>query len=146
MSRLKLIRVEQKRKRHIFIGFVICFVMLVIYTIFLVINLLANRGVEEQLEKIESERAFVHETASKLKAYSASLSFGDAQKAVNKAYDVVSASPIASNDEAMQYEIAVIKLVNDLSGAVLQNDVDAIKASCDLIIKNTSMRNAIVKH
>lgn len=38
MSRLKLIRAEQKHKRSIFIGFVICFVMLVIYTVYLVLT------------------------------------------------------------------------------------------------------------
>ena len=66
-------------------------------------------------------------------------------KKVEKVYDFIHSSPIKSNNQVMEYEIEVFRLVSMLDKCVDNNNMSEIDKTIDEIMKNAGARNRMLQ-
>lgn len=112
-----------------------------IYFILLFLNLIANEDTADNLEKQEAELVYVKQSCAMLKGLMLTTDDKALKKKIEKAYDLVHASPTKSNSSVRDYEGTVIDLIEVLERNISRNDVAAANATLDKIIKNANERN-----
>lgn len=89
-------------------------VVFVLYLIIFTVNLNVNTKVEKNLEHSDAERQFVRDASQKIRYCLDLTPEANACKLIERAYDEVRTSPIRSNEQVMNYELEVIRLVEEL--------------------------------
>ena len=112
-----------------------------IYAVILLANLIANEHTADSVAKHEAEVAYIKDTATELKALIGKVSDKQANKEIEKAYDVVHASPTKSSAAVEEIENKIYCTVSELRSAVKYNDVAQITVIAREIVELTEERN-----
>lgn len=127
------------------VSLVIQVVLLGISVGVLAANVAANDCTATQVERHESEVAFIKDVSERLKPLPAKVRDRDAARLVEKAYDVVHASPSKSTPEIAFIERDIVASVGKLEHAVATQDVSAIKEAAQLILDAAEQRQLMLK-
>jgi signal transduction histidine kinase len=112
-----------------------------IYAVILLANLIANEHTADNVAKHEAEVAYIKNTAAELKALIGKASDKRANKEIEKAYDVVHASPTKSSSVVVGIEKSIYCAVAELRDAVKNNDTAQTVVIAKEIAELTEERN-----
>lgn len=112
-----------------------------IYAIILLSNLIANEHTADAVEKKEVEVAYIKNAASRVKALMGKISDKKADKAIEKAYDLLHSSPTKSSAAVHAIETQIINKVSQLEEAVSSSNVASVVALSGEIISLVEERN-----
>lgn len=112
-----------------------------IYAIFLLSNLIANEHTADAVDKKEVEVAYIKNAASRVKALVGKMSEKKADKAIEKAYDLLHSSPTKSSPTVHSIETQVINKVSQLEEAVSSSNAASVITLSGEIISLMEERN-----
>lgn len=112
-----------------------------LYAIILLSNLIANEHTADAVEKKEVEVAYIKNAASRVKALMGKISDKKADKAIEKAYDLLHSSPTKSSAAVHTIETQVINKVSQLEEAVSSSNVASVITLSGEIITLMEERN-----
>ncbi len=112
-----------------------------LYAIVLVAHMLANESTADSLERHEDEVAFIKTASSRVKPLLGKARDKKADKAMEKAYDLIHSSPSRSSPAVHALESAVMSRISDLADAVQAGNVDLVIATAGEIISAMEERN-----
>lgn len=112
-----------------------------IYAVILLANLIANEHTADNVAKHEAEVAYIKNIATELKALIGKSSDKKADKEIEKAYDVVHASPTKSSTAAQEIEKRIYCVVSELREAVKHDDATQVIVIAQEIVELTEERN-----
>lgn len=112
-----------------------------IYAVILLANLIANEHTADNVAKHEAEVAYIKNIATELKALIGKSSDKKADKEIEKAYDVVHASPTKSSVAVQEIEKRIYCVVSELRDAVKHDDAAQIIVIAQEIVELTEERN-----
>lgn len=112
-----------------------------IYAIILLSNLIANEHTADAVEKKEVEVAYIKNAASRVKALMGKISDKKADKAIEKAYDLLHSSPTKSSATVHAIETQIINKVSQLEEAVSSSNVASVVTLSGEIISLVEERN-----
>ncbi|MCD7865213.1 MAG: hypothetical protein LUG54_04220 [Clostridiales bacterium] len=121
--------------------FIIQLIILAIYLIILITNMLANEATAESVDRQQQEIQYIKEAAASIKSVMEDIEDKAVYKKVEKAYDLIKASPSKSNSRVADIEHSVMNEIENLRSAVAGGDSDAISASADKVYRLGSERN-----
>ena len=116
-----------------------------IYILMLMSVLLANEHTADSVEKHEDELKYVKNASTKLRLILSSIDDKVTEKEVQKAYDIIHSSPVASNYSVKGIESEILGLVDILYDNVSGNQNDRAVKTADRIIKLANVRNMQLK-
>ena len=116
-----------------------------IYAVILLTNLIANEHTADNVAKHEAEVAYIKGIATELKALIGKASDKKADKEIEKAYDIVHASPTKSSVAVEEIERRIYCVVSELRDAVKHDDTARIITIAQEIIELTDNRNRKLK-
>lgn len=116
-----------------------------IYAVILLTNLIANEYTADNVARHETEVAYIKNIAAELKALVGKASDKQANKEIEKAYDVVHASPAKSSIAVDEIEKRIDCVVFELRNAVKQDDTAQIAVIAQEIVELTEERNRKLK-
>ena len=116
-----------------------------IYAIIMLINMIANEHTADAIAKHEEEVSYIKGIATDLKGLMFKATAKEADKVIEKAYDVVHASPVKSSPSVRAIEQRMMANVNSLRGAVSGDDTEEIIRIGNEIIELTEERNRQLK-
>lgn len=123
---------------------VINVILLAVYLIQLLINMNVNYTVEKNIETVEAERQFVRATAGKLQMVMQLCASAQERRVVEKAYDAVRTCPLHSNDNVINYEVEIMRLVDNLEKKIANSDYEGIDVIVQSIVMDCKKRNAML--
>lgn len=124
---------------------VIQIILLAVYLLLLMVNLMANDATAESTARRSMERKYVMEGSSRLKGLMEQISDRDLYKQLEKAYDVIHASPTKSSDDVIQQELAVLRLIGALEQEAAASNTEECKELIQRIIAVAGERNRILR-
>jgi len=116
-----------------------------IYAILLISNLIANESTADSVEKHEVEVNYIKEAALQIKGLVGKASDKKTNKAIEKAYDAIHASPTKSSGSVKNLENAIVGQISSLRNAVNAGNKDDIIAISDKIVSLVDERNRILR-
>jgi len=116
-----------------------------IYAILLISNLIANEHTADSIKQQESEVAYIKDAASRIKLVIGKASDKKANKKIEKAYDLLHASPSRSVAATKLLEEEIKNKVTELEYAVAADEISAIITIAGEIIAKTEERNRKLK-
>jgi len=125
---------------------VIQIILFGIYAVLLVANMIANEYSTDNIEKREEEIKYVKECASKLKGIADIIEDSQLRKQVEKSYDFIYSSPIKSNIDVRDYEVAVTDSIETLEENIASKDFETAKVTIAKILKDANERNRRLKY
>lgn len=123
------------------IGAWIAYAVVHIFCFLVLLIGLSNHKTSENLELQKAERIYVKKCSADLKGIMDKVNNRETYKQIEKVYDFIHASPIKSNEQVMEYEIEVFRLIRDLDKYVEAQNIEAIQKTVDNIMKYASQRN-----
>lgn len=126
------------------VSLVVQVVLLGISVGILAANVAANDHTAAQVERHESEVAFIKDVSARLKPLVGRVQDRDAARLVEKTYDVVHASPSRSTPAVASIERDIVASVGQLEHAVATQDVSAIKESSQQILDAAAQRQLML--
>ena len=106
--------------------------------------MLANEHTAEAVEEQQMQIQFVRGCSARLNELITTVNDKGLKKKLERAYDIIHASPVASNTAARKYEIEVLKLIDEIEDAISDGNLDIVDKSIDMLIKNVNRRNNVV--
>lgn len=116
-----------------------------VYAVVLLVNLIANEQTAANVAVHESEVAYIKSTAAELEALVGRASDRKANKEIEKAYDIVHASPAKSCAAAKEIEELLYATVSELRNAVENDETAEITEVAQRITKLAEERNRKLK-
>lgn len=116
-----------------------------IYAIILISNLIANESTAASIEKHEVEVAYIKESSSKVRSLIDKMEDKRANRAIEKTYDLLHASPAKSSSTVQSLEREILSLTRELETAVFEKDVNGIMAATEAINFKAEERNRRLK-
>ena len=116
-----------------------------VYAIILISNLIANEHTTDSIERHEDEVAYIKDAASRIKLLMGKASDKKANKAIEKAYDLLHSSPSRSVNAVKSLEKEIKNKVADLENAVTTNETAAVITIAGEIVAKTEERNRKLK-
>ena len=116
-------------------------ILLGIYLIVFLVNEMADDDTSKNIETLQANRVYVKECSANLKAIMERTNDKETYKKIEKVYDFIHSSPIKSNDQVMEYEIEVMRLLRVLEKNVEDKNVEEIEKTANSIMRNASDRN-----
>lgn len=116
-----------------------------IYAVILISNMIANEYTADKVERHEEEVAYIKNAASRVKMLMGKASDKKANKAIEKAYDLLHSSPSRSTATVKLLEEEIKNKVTSLEEAVATNETAAIITITGEIIASTEERNRKIK-
>lgn len=113
-----------------------------IYAVILLSNLLVNEHTADVVKKQEAEISYIKTAASRVKLLMGKVSDKKADKAIEKAYDMLHSSPTKSIYAVHSIETQVINKVAELEEAVLENRTADVAGLSMEIIQLLEERNS----
>lgn len=93
--------------------------ILAVFAVYVLANLIANEHTAENVERHEKELEYVKQCCLKLKLLSSKSSHSQVSKNIDKAFDIINASPLKSNNSVADIEKSVIDKISELEAATL---------------------------
>lgn len=93
--------------------------ILAVFAVYVLANLIANEHTAENVERHEKESEYVKQCCLKLKLLSSKSSNSQVSKKIDKAFDLINASPLKSNNSVVDVEKSVIDKISELETATL---------------------------
>ena len=112
--------------------------ILAVFAVFVLANLIANEHTAESVERHEKELEYVKQCCLKLKLLSSKSNHSQVSKNIDKAFDIINASPLKSNNSVADIEKSVIDKISELEAATLDETALTL---IDEIIKLANERN-----
>ena len=116
-----------------------------VYLIVLFGNMMADEHTAQAVEKHEVELIYVKESCSMLKAILSDISDKHLYRQVERAYDLIQASPVKSAASVHSIESQVINEIDNLGLAVRNGDAVAISGIADKIARLANERNRLLR-
>jgi heme exporter protein D len=116
-----------------------------LYAIILIANLLANEHTAKAVEKQQQEIAYIKDASAELKRFMDKVSDKKARKAVEKAYDALSTSPVKSHPELERDEREILRSVEELRELASGGNAERIIESAGALTDAVNERNAKLK-
>lgn len=110
---------------------IIQLVILSVYVYFILKLLMANDETAELLERQNADKKYITESCGRLKVIMENVSDKSLYKKLERAHDIIYASPVKSNDGMKQQENAVLFMIENLKKSVESGNMD----ECDDLIK-----------
>ena len=117
-----------------------------IYAIILVSNMIANEATADSLEVHEQELVFVKTCSMKLNGIVESVSDKQLRKKIERAYDVVHASPVKSSPRVKPLEEQINDIIDALANDVKAGNTERAAGKADRIVSLTEERNRQLKY
>lgn len=131
-------------------SFRICLVVQIIlaavYGIFFVANLLTNEHTNAATQRQEMEISYVKSAAARIRLLMESLADPAANKEIEKAYDILHASPTKTVPAAYAVETEIMKKISQLESAVGENAPEKAAVCAKAIVALTEERNQKVSN
>ena len=121
------------------------FIVAAVYLIVLFGNMMADEHTAQAVEKHEVELIYVKESCSMLKAILSDISDKHLYRQVERAYDLIQASPVKSAASVHSIESQVINEIDNLGLAVRNGDAVAISGIADKIARLANERNRLLR-
>lgn len=112
-----------------------------IYAVILLSHLPANENTANSLERHENEVSYMKSASSKMKLLIGQLSDKRANKEIEKAYDVLHASPTKSNYGVREIEEQIKSKIDELEAAVSAQNAQEAQSTATAIISLVQKRN-----
>lgn len=116
-----------------------------IYAVMLISNLIANEYTADSVARREDEVANIKNAASRVKILIGKASDKKANKEIEKAYDVLHASPSRSIATVKQLEEEIKNIVSELEDAVAADETAVIITTTGEIVAKIEERNRKLK-
>lgn len=113
--------------------------ILAVFAVFILANLIANEHTAESVERHQKESEYVKQCCLKLKLLSGKATDQTVSKKIDKAYDIINASPLKSAASVADVEQSVIQKIAELEAATLDESASLL---IDEIIKLANERNS----
>lgn len=126
------------------IPLVIQMVIAAFYLLFILSHMIANEHTADNIERHEAELKYVKECSARLRIIIDSTSDINLKKNLEKAYDVINASQIHSNQSVRNIELEIIDLIEVLRNQIFSNYGQSI-ATINRIIQLAEYRNIQLK-
>lgn len=120
---------------------VINVILLGLYLIVFLAIAMADDATSRNVETMQANRIYVKECTSNLKAIMERVNNKEIYKKIEKVYDFIQASPIKSDDQVMEYEIEVMRLIRVLEKNVEEQNAEEIEKTANSIMRNAEDRN-----
>lgn len=130
-----------KRSESLKIPLVTQVILAGIYAVILLSTLLVNEHTADAVEKWEAEVSYIKTTASRVKLLLGKVSDKKADKAIERAYDMLHSSPTKSIQAVHSIETQVINKVTELEEAVLADRTADVTELSNEIIRLMEERN-----
>lgn len=132
-------------KNSVKITLLVQLLIMAVYVIFLVVNMLANEYTADSVERHEAELKYVKESAASIQSILAMVKDKSTVKQIEKAYDIVSASPAKSNRNVADIEYQVMSEIGRLRSLVSAGNNDSAKECAEKICSLANERNRRLK-
>ena len=116
-----------------------------IYALLLISNLITNEHTADSIERHEDEVTYIKDAASRIKLLMGKASDKNANKEIEKAYDLLHSSPTRSISTVKLIEEQIKNMIIDLEDAVLANDSTTIITISGELILLIEERNRKIK-
>ena len=97
-----------------------------VYAAVLVSNLIANESTADSIERHEIEVAYIKDSSSRVRSLIDKLSDKNANRAIERTYDLLHASPAKSISSVHSLEREILSLTQELTSAVDDKDVERV--------------------
>lgn len=111
------------------------------YAVILIINMLANEHSVDEIKRQELQIQYVRGCSARLLDLIEMTSDKKLKKRLQKAYDVIHSSQIASNSSAQKYEMEVLVLLDDLEKNIEETNYEGGMQIVDSLIRIANRRN-----
>lgn len=112
--------------------------ILAVFAVFVLANLIANEHTAESVARHEKESEYVKQCCLKLKLLSGNATDPTVSKKIDRAYDIINASPLKSDASVADVEQKVAQKIAELEAATLDESTLPL---IDEIIKLANERN-----
>lgn len=126
------------------IPLIVNIVLLALYLLLLISVVLTNERTNTNLQIHEAEMKYIDKASSGLENLSIMIDDKNLLKKVNKAYDIVSASPVHSDESVKSIENEVLTIIDEMNEMFL-TDKNNTYNLIDKIIYLANKRNAILR-
>ncbi len=116
-----------------------------IYAIFLLINLIANESTSKNVERQKQEVDYIKTASSRIMLFVDKASDKKANKAIERAYDMLHSSPTRSNEDVKSIETDILNKISELETAVRADETEKIIKISDDIVSLLENRNRKVR-
>ena len=133
------------KQESIKVSLIVQIIIAGIYAIILISNLIANESTAASIEKHEVEVAYIKESSSRVRSLIDKMEDKRANRAIEKTYDLLHASPAKSSSTVQSLEREILSLTRELETAVFEKDVNGIMAATEAINFKAEERNRRLK-
>ena len=126
------------------IPLIVNIVLLALYLLLLISVVLTNERTNTNLQIHEAEMKYIDKASSGLENLSIMIDDKNLLKKVNKAYDIISASPVHSDESVKSIENEVLTIIDEMNDMFL-TDKNNTYNLIDKIIYLANKRNAILR-
>lgn len=116
-----------------------------IYAVILITALFANKHTADHTAKQRAESEFIKGAADRVRLLVGHIPDKDADAGIQRVYDLLHASPVASTPSAEPLEQRIMDSIDQLESAVNSKDAISAAALCDSLQSLIQKRNQIVK-
>ena len=115
-----------------------------VYAIMLIVNMIANENTADSSERHEDEVAYIKRVSSRVKMLVGKSTDRNANKEVERVYDLLHSSPSKSSITVKNEEAEIADKIANLEGAVASNSTSDIIAISNEIVSLVEERNRIM--
>ena len=112
-----------------------------VYAIMLIANMIANENTADSTERHEDEVAYIKRVSSRVKMLVGKSTDRNANKEVERVYDLLHSSPSKSSMTVKNEEAEIVDKIANLEGAVASNSTSDIIAISNEIVSLVEERN-----
>lgn len=112
-----------------------------VYAIMLIVNMIANENTADSSERHEDEVAYIKRVSSRVKMLVGKSTDRNANKEVERVYDLLHSSPSKSSITVKNEEAEIADKITILEGAVASNSTSDIIAISNEIVSLVEERN-----
>ncbi len=123
------------------IALLVQLIMFGIYLVLFIANMKANESTAAAEAKREGQLQYVKSVTLRLQSVLGTISDPALKKKVERAYDTVRTSPVATVPEAWEAENSIVQMIGQLEQAVVAGDNGTAGLLADRIIQTAEMRN-----
>lgn len=124
---------------------VVQIIMAGIYAAVLVSCMIANEKTAEEDEIREDEVQYIKDVCYELQRFINRAEDTVLKKKLEKAYDIIHSSPVASNEDARETEDKIFQMLDTIAAALNSGNVDGAIACVEEILELAEIRNRQVK-
>lgn len=117
-----------------------------VYAAIFIANLISNEQTAENVAQYEEKVAYIKIAASKVKPLVGKTSDKRSEKAVERVYDILHSSPIASSPSAQSIESEIIRKIDNLEQCVRSGDSESIINVASSIVDLVEERNRNIRY